>query len=44
MPKPMERKLRIQARKKFPGNKEKQDRYVYGAMRKIGWKPKRKKK
>ena len=39
MPKKMERKLKARARKKFPGSKERQDRYVYGTLRKTGWKP-----
>ena len=42
MPKKLERELKAQARKGFPGNKERQDRYVYGTLRKTGWKPKRK--
>ena len=29
------------AKKKFPGNEERQDRYIYGGKRNIGWKPKR---
>jgi hypothetical protein len=29
------------AKKKFPKDKERQDRYVYGAKRNMGWKPKR---
>jgi len=41
MPKKLERELKSQARKKFPGNKTRQDKYVYGALRKTGWKPKR---
>ena len=43
MPKAMERKLKQQARKKGLKGKA-ADRYVYGAMRKTGWKPKKKKK
>jgi hypothetical protein len=40
MPVEMERKLKAQARKKgFKGDRFRA--YVYGAMRKIGWKPKR---
>ena len=36
----MEQALKRQARKKgYTG--ERADRYVYGAMRKAGWKPKR---
>jgi hypothetical protein len=29
------------AKKKFPKDEERQDRYVYGAKRNMGWKPKR---
>ena len=43
MPKWLERKLRIEGRKKGLSGKA-LDRYVYGTMRKLGWKPKRKKK
>jgi len=35
----MERKLRSEAEKRWPDNKERQDAYVYGTMRKTGWKP-----
>lgn len=42
MPKKMERKLKAQARKKFGSTKSKRARkYIYGTMRKTGWKPKR---
>lgn len=41
MPAKAERELRAEARKKFPGDKKRQDRYVYGALRKLGWKPKK---
>ena len=44
MPEKAERALRTQARKKFPGNKERQDRYVYGKLRKMGWRPSREKR
>jgi hypothetical protein len=44
MPKALENKLKKQARKKFPGNKKRQNAYVYGSLRKTGWKPKKKKK
>jgi len=41
MPKEMERKLKSQAKKKgYSG--ERADRYVYGTLRKTGWKPKKK--
>ena len=43
MPKKLEEKLKRQASKKgFKG--ERADRYVYGTLRKTGWKPKRQKK
>ena len=41
MPKEMERKLKAQARKKRVKD---EDAYVYGTMRKAGWKPKRERK
>lgn len=41
MPEELERKLRAEAAEKFPNDRERQDAYVYGAMRKIGWKPQR---
>ena len=45
MPEEMERELRKTAKKKWPGDKENQDKYVYGAMRRsVGWKPNREKK
>lgn len=43
MPKKLERELKSQAKKK--GLKgERADAYVYGTMRKTGWKPKRERK
>lgn len=36
MPKRLERKLKRRARQMFPGDKERQDRYVYGTMNKLG--------
>lgn len=39
MPKDLERALRRQARKMFPNDKKRQDRFVYGIMRKQGWSP-----
>jgi hypothetical protein len=42
MPKKLEKALKAQAKKKgFKGDKA--DAYVYGTMRKTGWKPKREK-
>ena len=43
MPKKMERKLKAQAKKKGLG-KKRTGAYVYGTMRKTGWKPGRDKK
>lgn len=42
MPKALERKLKAQARKKG-FSEERADAYVYGSLRKTGWKPKREK-
>jgi hypothetical protein len=43
MPKKMEKSLKKTAKKKFPGNKERQDRYVYRTMiKKTSWRPKKK--
>lgn len=41
MPVELERKLKAEAVRKFPGDKERQNAYVYGSLRKTGWKPKR---
>lgn len=42
MPTELERTLKAKARRKFPGNRERQNAYVYGTLRnKTGWKPKR---
>jgi len=43
MPKKLERKLKKEAKKKGLTGKR-ADRYVYGTMRKLGWKPSREKK
>lgn len=40
MPKKVERKLRATARRRGY-SKKRTDTYVYGALRKLGWKPKR---
>lgn len=40
MPLELERKLREEAEKKFPGDKQRQNAYIYGTLRKLGWKPK----
>jgi len=42
MPKALERKLEKEAKKKgFKPGSDRFDRYVYGAMRGMGWKPSR---
>lgn len=35
MPKELERRLKAEAGKKFPGDQERQDRYVYGTLTKL---------
>lgn len=40
LPKKLERVLKKLAEEKFPKDKKRQDAYVYGALRKTGWKPK----
>jgi hypothetical protein len=43
MPKELERRLRREIEKdpkKRKWSKERKERYIYGAMRKMGWKPK----
>jgi len=40
MPKALERKLKSQAKKKGLG-KKRMGAYVYGTLRKVGWKPKK---
>lgn len=32
MPRELEKQLEKEAKKKFPGDKEKQDHYIYGAL------------
>ena len=44
MPKKVEEKLKRQARRKFPKDKERQDAYVYGTLHEIEKKSGRKKK
>lgn len=44
MPLALEKKLRAEARKKFPHDRKRQDEYVFGTLRKTGWKPARKRK
>jgi hypothetical protein len=43
MPKKMERELKKEANKHKDWSEERKDAYVYGKMRKTGWKPKREK-
>ena len=38
-----EKAMRKTAKKKFPKDEERQDKYVYGGKRKMGWKPEREK-
>ena len=35
MPKAVEQKLKAEAEKKFPGDQDRQDRYVYGTLAKL---------
>ena len=42
MPAKMEKELKAEAKKKFPKDKKRQDAYVYGTLRKTGWKPTKK--
>lgn len=50
MPKELERKLKMEATKKFKSIKSPQrreakiDAYVYGTLRKMGWRPQRERK
>lgn len=44
MPIELERKLRARAQKKWPGDKERQDRYVYGTLENLKKKLRRQKK
>ena len=45
MPKQAENILRKDARRRYPGDKKRQDAFVYGTLRKIwGWKPAKKRK
>ena len=39
MPKALEKRLKAEAKKKFPNDKKRQDAYVFGTMRKTGWVP-----
>lgn len=43
MPKQVEKSLKAFAKKKYKSKKA-QDRYVYGTMRKMGWRPAKKNK
>lgn len=44
MPKVMERALRREANKHKDWSKERKNAFIYGTMRKHGWKPSREKK
>lgn len=35
MPAELEARLKTEAEKKFPGDKDRQDRYVYGTLRRL---------
>jgi hypothetical protein len=39
MPEEVKQRLQKIARKKFPNDPERQDKYIYGTLRKFGWKP-----
>jgi hypothetical protein len=41
VPKAFEKLLKKEAKIKFPHNEKRQNAYVYGTLRKIGWTPKR---
>lgn len=43
MPRKLEKKLKDEARKKFPGDEEAQRSYVFGTMRNMGFLKKKKK-
>ena len=42
MPKELEEKLKRRAIRRFPKDKERQDAYVFGTLRKTGWTPNKK--
>lgn len=45
MPEKLERELEAEAREKFGTTKSKRAQaYIYGTLRKVGWKPKRERK
>lgn len=45
MPKKLERALKREVEEKHPNwSEDKKDAYVYGTLRKTGWKPKRERK
>jgi len=37
MPKELEERLREEARRRFPDDPKRQNAYVYGALRRMGW-------
>jgi len=45
MPKKLEQKLKREVKKKHPSwSKKRKDAYIYGTLRKLGWKPSSRKK
>jgi len=45
MPEKLERQLKAQVARKHPGwSKERKNAYIWGTLRKTGWKPSREKK
>lgn len=36
----LKEKLKSEAEKKFPDDKQRQDAYIFGTLRRLGWKPK----
>lgn len=36
----LKEKLKAEANKKFPDDKARQDAYIFGTLRRLGWKPK----
>ena len=39
--KELKTRLREEAQKKFPDDQERQDAYIFGTLRRLGWRPKR---
>lgn len=36
----LKEQLKAEASKKFPDDKKRQDAYIFGTLRRLGWKPK----